>query len=80
MPVTSMHAGIDEDTALLLNASTGVACAVGSGYIYLCEATRSPASTTCTTDVPLTLKGKERVSVHLNEIRAYILSWIGVVS
>ena len=48
--------GIDENTAFLLNMTTGIATTVGSGTAYICNSTH-PAEI-CEPNVPLTFMSK----------------------
>ncbi len=48
--------GVDEQTAFILNVTTGIATAVGVGTAYICNSTHR--ATTCEPNIPLTFTSK----------------------
>ena len=53
-----VYIGVDEQTALLMNATTGTAQVAGSGNVFICKATRNDDTTHCQENVPLTIKSE----------------------
>ena len=48
--------GVDEQTAFILNVTTGIATAVGVGTVYVCNSTQR--ASTCSPETPLTFTSK----------------------